>query len=241
MAHEQRARRKWRIGRWAAAVLLVGAVGVVLLVKSAPNPYRRTEPMGVDAAALRQFNAGVVNHVGNVLLDASGGTRLDLAVTEAMLNARIAQFLAEEVQAGRAVPPALEHLRVGFEPGSVVLATRLGSGWSSVVVSQHFRLEADDAGRLVVRPAGASAGRLPLPLAPLEPLRQAAARALEQAPGEAAGDEDDAARLWRSVLEALDGEPVHLGSGKRRIVLDEIAVERGVLRVRGHRATGRPP
>ncbi|MBL7139581.1 MAG: hypothetical protein ISS74_01590 [Planctomycetes bacterium] len=236
MAREPRGRRTWRIARWAAVVLAVAAIGVVLLLKSAPDPYRRTEPMGVDREALRQFNTGVVNQVGNVLLDESGGTRLDLAITEPMINARIAQFLADEIRAGRAVPPALEHLRVGFEPGVVVLATRLGGGWSSVVVSQRLRLEADDAGRLVVRPVGASAGRLPLPLAPLEPLRQAAAQALEQAPGEAAGDEDDVSRLWRAVLDALDGEPVFLGSGKRRIALEDVEVERGTLRVTGHRS-----
>jgi len=225
-----------RILRWGGAALLVAVAAVVLLLKAVPGPYSRTEPVGLDREALRQFHTRVVNHVGNVLLDESGGTRLDLEVTEAMLNARLALFLAEETEAGRAVAPALAHLRVAFEPGAVVLATRLGTGWASVVVSQRFRLEADDAGRLVVRPAGASAGRLPVPLAFLEPLHQAAARALEQPPDGAAGDGEGASRLWQAVLEAFQGELVFLGSGKRRLLLEQVETERGVLRMTGRRA-----
>jgi len=230
--------RRWQVLRWAALALLAAAAAVAFLVKSAPEPYRRTEPMGADPDALRQFNSAVVNHVGNVLLDESGGTRLDLEVTEAMLNARLALFLAEEAEAGHAVAPALAHLRVAFEPGAVVLATRLGSGWSSVVVSQRLRLEADDAGRLVMRPAGASAGRLPVPVALERSLREAAAKALEQAAdGQDADDGDDLARLWRAVVDALGGEPVYLGSGKRRILLDKVTIARGVLRVTGRKAS----
>ena len=80
MAREPRGRRTWRIVRWAAVVLAVDAAGVVLLLKSAPAPYRRTEPMGVDREALRQFNTRVVNQVGNVLLDENIGGTIHVAL-----------------------------------------------------------------------------------------------------------------------------------------------------------------
>lgn len=224
----------------AGMLLAVGLAAI--LVKATPGVYERTAPMGPDRAALRAFNKRVVNHVGNVLLDESGGTRLDLAVTEAMVNARIAWFLDEERRAGQEVPAVLAHLRVGFEPGAVVLATRVGRGWSEVVVAQWLRLSADERARLRVEPAGTRVGSLPLPGGFLRTVRASAAEVLArgEGPGASGHAQDEAQkqrlRLAGAILDALDGKPVPLGKGKRRILLETVEVGRGVLRMRGRRA-----
>jgi len=240
MARQAMTPRTRRTAHLVAAGVLLAAGLAALLLKSTPGVYERTAPMGPDRDALREFNRRVVNHVGNVLLDDSGGTRLDLAVTDAMVNARVAQFLSEERRAGREVPAVLAHLRVGFEPGAVVLATRLGRGWSEVIVGQWLRLSADEQGRLVTEPVGTRVGQLPLPGGLLGTLRAAVARALAPAEdpdhGGEEADEDERLRLVDAILAALDGEPVPLGKGKRRIILESVEVERGVLRMQGHRA-----
>ncbi len=240
MARDAPKRRTRRIVRGLlAGALLVLALGVVL-VKSTPDVYERTASMGIDREAVRRFDRRVVNHVGNVLLDESGGTALDLEVTEAMVNARIAQFLAEERRAGRTVPAVLAHLRVGFEPGAVVLATRLGQGWSGVVASQWFGLSADRQGRLRAEPAGATLGALPMPGGFLDAVRGWAAGVLPGADGAAdapdADEQEPHRRVLEAALDALGGEPVPLGKGKRRIILEAVEVDRGVLRMRGRRA-----
>jgi len=240
MARDASTHRTRRIAHGVVAgTVVAGAVGL-LLVKSSPDVYERTATMGIDREAVRQFNQRVVNHVGNVLLDESGGTPLDLEVTEAMVNARLARFLAQERRLGRAVPPILGHLRVGFEPGAVVLATRLGRGWSEVVVAQYLGLSADEGGRLRVEPAGASVGALPMPGGFLEAVRESAAGVLSRPAG--AGDDREAdereqhRRVLEAVLDALGGKPAPLGKGERRIILEAVEVERGVLRMRGWRA-----
>lgn len=252
MAPVSATRRKKRLLRATAAAAILAVALAALLVKATPDVYERTAPMGPDPEAFRAFNRRVVNHVGNVLLDESGGTRLDLAVTEAMVNARVGVFLAEERKAGRPVPEVLGRLRVGFEPGAVVLATRLGEGWSEVVLAQWLHLSADSKGRLVAEPAGTRAGSLPLPGGLLGALRASVAEVLISTPNthrtrpsddetdadedEDAADEADRLRLVDAVLAALDGEPVPLGKGKRRIILESVEVDRGVLRMQGRRA-----
>jgi hypothetical protein len=231
MAREEPRRRRKRAAQVAAAGALLALALAVLLLKATPGVYDRTASLGADPEAFRAFNQRVVNHVGNVLLDESGGTRLDLEVTEAMANARIARFLDEQRRAGRPVPPVLARLRVGFEPGAVVLATRLGEGWSEVVAAQWLRLSADEQGRLVTEPAGTRVGSLPLPV--MEGALRAAV--METALAQQ-GDDAKHVDVLKAVLHAWSGEPVPLGKGKHRIVLESVTVDRGVLRMQGHRA-----
>jgi len=228
------------------AVLVAVAVLAVILAKTIPAVYERTAPMGLDPEAAGRFDRAVVNHVGNVLLDESGGTRLNLAVTEAMINARVARFLDEERRNGRRVPPVLGRLRVGFESGAVVLVTCLGSGWSRVVVAQRLRLSPDGHGRLCVRPAGTHVGVLPMPAGLLALVREWVADALSRTehatdPTQNAAPEGRPSpparvRLFEALLQALDGDPVPLGKGKHRIVLESVEVERGVVRLTGRLA-----
>lgn len=231
--------RRRRVLVWAVAALVLAATAALLLLKMTPAVYRRTAAMGADEAATLRFNEEVLNKVGNVYLDRSGRTPLALEITEEMVNSLLAQALDDEDQAGKAFPPALRDMRVGFEPGRLVVATRLGQGFSGIVVSQGFRLSATDEGQLLVEPAGTAVGLAALPGGLMDYVRRALAdQAARQ--GEGADDTDGGeARVWRAVLEALDGKPVPLGKGKKRIILDFVEIERGVLRVTGHRA-GKP-
>jgi len=227
--------------RWAAAgaALAVAAVVGLVLLKGTPEVYERTARIGPEEAAIARFNGEVVNTVLNLLLDQSGETRLEFRVTEEMVNARLARLVAEEEWMGWSVPPALREARVGFEPGQVVLATRVGRGLSSVVVAQRLRLGADGEGRLRVESAGATVGLVPVPEGMMNYLRRALAERLAQA--KAAGEEDVAVEVWRYVLEVLDGKPVSFGKGRKRIILDKVEIERGVLRVKGHRVKATKP
>lgn len=223
-----------RLAAIVLAGLLAAAVAVVGLLKATPAAYRRTAPVGPDPAAVARFNEGVVNKVGNVLLDKSGGTPLDLEITEEMINARMARFLADEAEAGRPVTPVLRDLRVGFEPGTVILATRLGSGATGVVVSQDLLLEPTPEGDLRVRPGATAVGLVPLPGGLMDYARRAVALALARR--EEADPDDGTLALWRSILDGLDGKPVPLGRGRKAIRLERVEVERGVLRMTGRRA-----
>jgi len=218
-----------------AAVAALAAVAVgLLLLKATPQVARRTAPMGFDPAAATRFNTRVINQVGNLLLDKSGATRLDLEVTEEMINARIAEMVREEERAGKSVPPALRDLRVGFEPGEIILVTRVGRGLTGVVVSQHVDVALDPDGRLRVKAAGTRAGALPLPGSVMDYARRAVAA--ETARLEAAPADENTLAVWRILGDALAGRPIPLGEGRKRIQLDALEIERGVLKVRGHRA-----
>ena len=229
--------RRRRIALIIAAALAGLVFLGILLVKLSPGVYRRTEAMGLDDAAAGRFNELVLNQIGNVFLDRSGGTRLNLEVTEEMANAKLALAVAEQEQTGKAPQPALRDLRIGFEPGRIVLATRLGSGLSAVVVSQSLRLEAGLDGSLCVVPERMGAGVLPLPAGVMEGALRALAERLARHPAsEAASADDKSFDLSRAVIEALGGKPVFMGKGKNRILLDRIEIDRGVLRNEGHRA-----
>jgi hypothetical protein len=226
----------WSRKRVAAAVgagLAVVAVVGAWLVLATPGFYARTRPISADHPAKDLFNELVVNGVGNVLLDKSGGTLLDLVITEEMVNARLAKLLEETRARGESLPPALEALRIAFEPGRLVVATRVGEGAGSLVLSQHLIVAPTPDGRLRVETAGVQAGYLPLP----SRLANHLVRALEEHVDrlEAERPDDPTLALWRGVLEALEGKPVVLAGKKLGIALDAVQIDRGVLRARGHR------
>ena len=225
--------RAKRIAGLVGAGLAVAAAVGAWLVLATPVFYARTEPIGADHPAKDLFNERVVNGVGNVLLDKSGRTPLDLVITEEMVNARLAKLLEETRARGGSLPPALEALRIAFEPGRLIVATRVSGGAGSLVLSQHLIVAPTPDGRLRVETAGVQAGHLPLP----SRLANHLVRALEEhvARLEAERPDDPTLALWRGVLEALEGKPVALAGKKLGIALDAVQIDRGVLRARGHR------
>jgi len=218
------------VGAAALVVLLIAAA----LVKTAPDVYSRTARVGADHAGADRFNEEVVNGVGNVLLDKSGGTRLDVVITEEMASARLVRFLEERRARGDRLPAALAGLRIGFEPGRLVLATRMGRGLSSLVVSQHFSLSVMEDGRLRMEPVGMRAGLLPLPVDLSRCLTRVLRAHIERL--EEKGRDGTSLALWRAALGALEGEPVALEGKKLGIRLERLEAERGRLHVVGRRS-----
>jgi hypothetical protein len=230
----QRKSLSWRhVMRLAALAAAAAGAIVILLVKATPEAARRTAPMGADAAAAARFDERVINQVGNVLLDKSGATRLDLEITEEMANARLSQTIALEERGGKAAPPILRDLRIAFEPGEIVLATRLGRGITGILVSQRLSLVLEPGGRLRVEMGGTRAGALPLP-GVMTYVRQAVAAEVSRL--EAAGADEKTVAVWRFLRNGLEGRPLPLGEGRKRIEVDSVDVERGMLKIRGHRA-----
>ena len=244
--------RAKRIVGLVGAGLAVAAAAGAWLVLATPGFYARTEPIGADHPAKDLFNERVVNGVGNVLLDKSGRTPLDLVITEEMINARLAKFLeetrtrgpgsarvparrdfAEATPGAPGLPPALEALRIAFEPGRLVVATRVGGGAGSLVLSQHLVVAPTPDGRLRVETAGVQAGYLPLPSRLANHLVRALKEHVDRL--EAARPDDPTLAVWRGVVQALEGEPVSLAGKKLGIALDAVQIDRGVLRARGHR------
>jgi hypothetical protein len=228
--------RAKRIAGLVGAGLAVAAAAGAWLVLATPAFYARTEPIGADHPAKDLFNERVVNGVGNVLLDKSGRTPLDLVITEEMINARLAKFLEETRTRGPGapgLPPALEALRIAFEPGRLVVATRVGRGAGSLILSQHLVVAPTPDGRLRVETAGVQAGYLPLPSRLANHLVRALKEHVDRL--EAARPDDPTLAVWRGVVQALEGEPVSLAGKKLGIALDAVQIERGVLRARGHR------
>jgi hypothetical protein len=229
------ARRAFRrYARVAGLSALVALVAVAALVTLQPDAYLRTAPIGPGHPARTRFDEEVINGILNVLADSSGGTRLDVTITEEMMNARLVAALAAVDAGGMPLPGVLRNVRIAFEPGSIVVATRLGRGHSEVVLSQRLRLAATPDGRLAVQTVALRAGMMPVPRSLCgqvsEALREHVARLKRGGAGE------DSLLLWRAALAALEGEPIALRGTKRGIFLEKVEVERGRLHATGRRA-----
>ncbi|MCX5682755.1 MAG: hypothetical protein NT049_03620 [Planctomycetota bacterium] len=227
-------RWRWILLGLLAAILLVGAVGTVL-VKWTPDFYSRTAGVVPTAANRARFDAEIINKIGNVLLDKSGKTDLDLTVTEEMVNIGVAGFVEDQQKAGKSVSAAIQALRVSFEPDTIIVASIVGNGATSVVAAQHLGVEVQKDGTLLVSPSGASAGVLPVPDTLVAEARQTLASRLagkKKKPEE----EEGALDLTQCSMDALEGKPVTLGSGRRYIAVDKVQIEKGLLRIWGHLA-----
>ncbi|MBE3098696.1 MAG: hypothetical protein IMZ44_16395 [Planctomycetes bacterium] len=229
-------RRKVLLG--ILGVLFLAAVILISLLKWTPAVYERTSIIGPDPAAQARFNEEVVNKIGNVMLDRSGGTRLDLSITEEMINARIAGFMAELERAGRPLPAAVRDLRVGFEPDRIVLATAVGRGLTRLVVSQDLRVERQPDGSLQLTPTYVWAGAVPFPAALLAGVQRTLTERLMQ---DAPAEDEKSVDLGRYGIEALEGSPVFLGKGRKRVLADRLEIQAGVIHIEGHRADAPKP
>jgi hypothetical protein len=214
-------------------LLVAGVAVVAVLLKSTPAVYSRTAAMGADPAEAERFEAELLNKVLNPMWDRSRQTLLEIELTEEMVNAVIVKEMADQEGRGHPLPAVLKNARIGFEPGRLVLATTVGRGASAVVVSQEFRLSVGPEGTLALEPAGTFVGEMPAP----DSLMDAARTKLADEIVRLEGREGQAKLLdvLHVVQEALDGQPVPLGSGKYRVALDRIELARGVLRIEGHR------
>jgi hypothetical protein len=224
-------RRRWVLLGVLAAVLL-GLLGAIVLVKWTPDFYSRNAVVVATDANRARFNAEIVNKIGNVLLDKSGKTDLDLTITEEMINIGIAGFVQDQQKAGKAVSAAIQALRVSFEPDTVIVASIVGSGATSVVAAQHLGVEVQQDGTMIVKPVGASAGALPVPETLVAEARRALAARMT-AKKDPAGEEEGV-NFAQCAMDALEGKPVTLGAGRKFIAVDKIRIEKGLFRIWGH-------
>jgi hypothetical protein len=234
-------RRKILLGLLAAVLLAI--VVLAVLVKWTPDFYRRTAGITATEANRSLLNDAVINKIGNVFLDKSGKTDLDLTITEEMVNIGIAAFVEDQQKGGKTVSAAIQALRVGFEPDTVIVASIVGSGVTSVVAAQHLAVEVQKDGTMLVKPSGASAGALPVPDTLVAEARKALASRLGGKPP--AGEEEQGVNFAQCAMDALEGKPVYMGSGRRYIAVDKIKIEKGLFRIWGHLAekpkAGQPP
>ena len=226
-------RRRWALLVILAALLLAAVVGIVL-VKWTPDFYKRTAVVLATDANRGRFNEEIVNKIGNVLLDKSGKTALDLTVTEEMVNIGIAGFVQDQQKGGKAVSSVIQALRVSFEPDTVIVASIVGSGATSIVAAQHMGVELQKDGAMIVKPSGGSAGALPVPDTLVAEARRTLASRLtaKKTPDE----EEGAVNFAQCAMDALEGKPVTLGSGRRFIAVDKIKFDKGLVRIWGHLA-----
>jgi len=226
-------RRRWALLIILAALLLAAVVGIVL-VKWTPDFYKRTAVVVANDANRGRFNEEIVNKIGNVLLDKSGKTALDLTITEEMVNIGIAGFVQDQQKGGKAVSSVIQALRVSFEPDTVIVASIVGSGATSVVAAQHMGVEVQKDGAMIVKPSGASAGALPVPDTLVAEARRTLASRMAGKKGPS--EEEDPINLAQCAMDALEGKPAFLGSGRRYIAVDKIKIEKGLIRIWGHLA-----
>jgi hypothetical protein len=235
-------RRRWILLGILAAILLAIVVGTVL-VKWTPDFYSRTAGIMPTEANRARFDAEIINKIGNVFLDKSGKTELDLTVTEEMVNIGIAAFVEDQQKGGKAVSAAVQALRVSFEPDAVIVASIVGSGATSVVAAQHMGVDVQKDGTMLVRPSGASAGVLPVPDTLVAEARRALASRMGGKPP--ASEEEQGVNFAQCAMDALEGKPIYMGSGRRFIAVDKIKIEKGLFRIWGHLAekpkAGQPP
>jgi hypothetical protein len=231
---------KPRLLRWRwillgiLGVLVLAAIVGVVLVKWTPDFYSRTAGIVATDANRARFTEEIVNKIGNVLLDKSGKTDLDLTITEEMVNIGIAAFVEDQQKGGKAVSSAIQALRVSFEPDTVIVASIVGSGATSIVAAQYMGVEVQKDGTMLVRPSGASAGVLPVPdTLVVEARRALASRMTAKKNPE---EEEGAVNFAQCSMDALEGKPVTLGAGRRFIAVDKIRIEKGLVRIWGHLA-----
>jgi hypothetical protein len=231
---------KSRLLRWrwillgVLGLLLLAAIVGVVLVKWTPDFYSRTAGIVATEAGRARFNEEIINKIGNVLLDKSGKTALDLTITEEMINVGIAGFVEDQQKTGKGVSSVIQAMRVGFEPDTVIIASIVGSGATSVVAAQHLEAEVQKDGTILVRPSGASAGAMPVPDTLVAEARRAMASRLTAKKNPA--EEEEAVNFAQCAMDALEGKPVCLGSGRRFIAVDKIRIEKGLFRIWGHLA-----
>jgi hypothetical protein len=77
-------------------------------------------------------------------------------------------------------------------------------------------------------------GLLPVPIDVAGQARPIIARQVERL--RESGDDSGMLEVMQSIQQALSGDPVPLGKGKKRIVVDRVTVDRGTLEIVGHQA-----
>ncbi|NLX60881.1 MAG: YpmS family protein [Phycisphaerae bacterium] len=225
------------------AVIVGGILAVMIgwtLATSEPAGYTRPDDFTAqqlsDEAA--KFNAAAAR-IHNTITDASGGTPLDITLTDAAINGYIRSLPPDQL---RQLPSAFDNPQVVFRDGEVVLMGDVYVKGRKAVASMHLAAEVTEDGDLRLEMRTTKAGRLPLPDMISNDTVAHLDRKIEdmQSRGEAAGGDDRRAQVADAKLMALmslrgllKGEPVTLETRRQRLKLDALEILDGRIHVVG--------
>jgi hypothetical protein len=153
-----------RVIAYGLVVLVVAPIplGVLWLLATA-RPPGYTRAADFTTAEIEEQAAlfvPVKSRFANTLLDASGGTPLDVTLTDRMVNAEIR---LQPEAAGEKLPDWIWNPQVVFTREAVALMADVRVKGAEMVLSIRLAPEVTGDGRLRLRLAGMRAGRLPLP------------------------------------------------------------------------------
>ena len=222
-------------------VLILILAGGYVLSKAEPPGYTRASdftPQQISQQAAK-FNAQTAKVV-NCLQDSSGGTPLDMTLTDSAINARIRSLPPSQL---KQLPGWLSNPQVVFRDGEVVLMGDIDFKGRRTIASFHLDVGVTDGGDLELEMAGARAGRMPMP----DMVGEATIGHLDrkitalESKIKTAGDEKKAERMELELMALtgmrglLKSEPVTLQTRRHRLKLDTVQIDDGRIRIVGRR------
>ncbi len=222
-------------------VVILLLAGGYVLSKAEPPGYTRASdftPQQISEEAAK-FNAAAAK-VHNCITDSSGGTPLDITLTDTAINAQIRSRQPAQLDQ---LPHWLDNPQVVFRDGKIVLMGDLDYKGSRTVASFHLDVGVTDQGDLKLEMAGTRAGLMPLP----DMVGEATIGHLDRkiaALGSKIKTVDNEKKAQRMELELmaltgmrglLKGEPVTLETRRHRLKLETVQIDDGRIRIVGRR------
>jgi hypothetical protein len=234
-----------RVIAYGLVTVMVGGILAVMiawvLATSEPAGYTRPEdftPQQLSDEAAK-FNAAAAR-IHNTITDTSGGTPLDITLTDAAINGYIRSLPPDQL---RQLPSALDNPQVVFRDGEIVLMGDVYVKGRKAVASMHLAAEVTEEGDLRLTMRTTKAGRLPLPdmisndtIAHLDrKIAQMQSSGNAAAGGDARRAQVADAKLMAlmSLRGLLKGEPVTLETRRQRLKLDALEILDGRIHVVG--------
>jgi len=221
-------------------VILLLAGGYVLSMAEPPGYTRASDytPQQISEQAAK-FNTQAAKVV-NCLQDSSGGTPLDMTLTDSAINAQIRSLPPSQL---KQLPGWLGNPQVVFRDGEVVLMGDVAYKGRRTIASFHLDVGVTDQGDLKLEMVKTRAGRMPLP----DMVGQATVGHLDrkistlEAKIKATDNEKKAERMelelmaLTSMRGLLKSEPVTLQTRRHRLKLETVQIDDGRIRVVGRR------
>ena len=222
-------------------VVILLLAGGYVLSKAEPPGYTRASdftPQQISEEAAK-FNAAAAK-VHNCITDSSGGTPLDITLTDTAINAQIRSRQPAQLDQ---LPHWLDNPQVVFRDGEVVLMGDVNYRGQRTIASFHLDVGVTDEGDLKLEMVKTRAGRMPLPDMVGEATIGHLDRKITTLQGKikTADDQKKAERMelmlmaLTSMRGLLKGEPVTLQTRRHRLKLEVVQVNKGRIRLVGRR------
>ena len=222
------------------ALILFVAVSYVLSTATPPGYTRASDytPQQISDEAAK-FNAQAAK-VNNCLQDTSGGTPLDMTLTDAAINAQIRSLPPSQLAR---LPAWLSNPQVVFRSGKIVLMGDIDYKGRRTVASFHLDVGVTEQGDLELEMAGTRAGRMPLPdmvgestIGRLDRKIAALELKIKTAKNEKKTQRMELEQLALTGMRGLlKGEPVTLQTRRYRLKLETVQIDDGRIRIVGRR------